>query len=453
MGVAACGGSVPPGPGVSPSVSHPAPPTASGSPDSPAIGVVVPAPGSDGRIFPANPGAIVVFIDAGHGGCLDWGVPNPVDNTIERAEKTMTLEMALALRDRLAEAGVQVVLSRDEDEAVAGDVDAEFGCDGAPFRDANGDGEVGFDPEGFTLLRDELTARIDLANLARADVLVSIHVNSMTENDQVYEIAATQTYFTDETAWGDASARLAELIQREVTDSLGAVASYERQDRGTQAVNYYIIAPPLTEEGGEEHEPRARPRGIQMPGVLAEVGSMSLEAESELLASETGHAAVADGLLEGVTAFLDERAWGVRYDALIEGGGAGTAPRAAPGSGPPFWPPELPVASDGRVEFDLRLTNTGMERWAAGMTLYAGWERTDEPYLVRRPSELFDVPVQVPALGPGESVVLRLELDAPAGEERHVLWISLAGAGEVGVPAGPGDFADRGSPPLQLGTP
>jgi N-acetylmuramoyl-L-alanine amidase len=62
-------------PRVSPSASGAVP---GGEPTSgPAVGVVEPAPGSDSAVYAPNPAAIVVAIDAGHGGCLDWGVPDP----------------------------------------------------------------------------------------------------------------------------------------------------------------------------------------------------------------------------------------------------------------------------------------------------------------------------------------------------------------------------------------
>ena len=106
----------------------------------------------------------------------------------------MTLAIALRSRRVLEAQGVTVVMTRDNDVALAGDDYPELGCNGAPFRDVNGDGEAGFDPEGATRTRDELQARIDLVNLARADVLLSIHINSFTEDGVVIEIAATETY-------------------------------------------------------------------------------------------------------------------------------------------------------------------------------------------------------------------------------------------------------------------
>ena len=57
-------------------------------------------------------------------------------------------------------------MTRDDDVALAGDDYPDLGCHGPPWRDVNGDGESGFDPVGAIRTRDELQARLDLANLA-----------------------------------------------------------------------------------------------------------------------------------------------------------------------------------------------------------------------------------------------------------------------------------------------
>ena len=386
----------------------------------------------------------MVYLDPGHGGCLDWGVLNPFDNTLEKAEKTITLRIGLLVRERLAEAGVGVVMSRHNDEPLAGDRDAEFGCTGAPFRDVNGDGQTGFDAEGYTMTRDEQTARIDRANLVRADVLVSIHVNSIADGEQVYEIAATETFYTDEVPWASHGERLARQVQGQVVDALGAVAPYDRQDRGVKAVNYYIIAPPLTDPGPDEPEPRKRPRGIHMPGVLAEVGSVSLQEESELLATSDGQAAVADGLFAALREYFASRPWAVRYDALLPGGEAGRVAPAEPGSGPPFSAPVVSPTAEGVVRFPLQVTNTGNRRWPAELRLAVGWQASEDPYLAVAPLVLSRHDVPVPPLRAGESVFLPVELEVPEGDARHVAWVTLEGS--------PGDFADLGSPALQLAT-
>lgn len=432
----ACGGTA--SPSASPSASAASSATVE---PTPAVGQVVPAPGSDSGIYEPNPASIVVALDPGHGGCLDWGVPDPLQRGIAFSEKTMTLAIATELRTILESQGITVVMTRTDDSALAGDDYPELGCHGPDWRDVNGDGELGFipgDPQGGVRTRDELQARLDLANLARADVLLSIHINSLTQDGVVFEIAATETFYTDETPWGvPATLPLAEGIQSSVLAALDPLAEYEREDRGVEAHNLFIVAPPLLEETPERPDRRKQPtRGALMPAVLTEVGSITLRAEQDLLASTDGQQAAAHGIAEALGAYFAARPVAVRYDALMDGGSAGEVPVAVAGNGPPFW-----AASLAEGEIHLRLTNTGTEAWPADLHLEAGWEASDQPYLRLPPAQLTDLGIAVPPLAPGESVEVPLPaLEAP-GSGRHLLWITLVGERP---------FTDLGSPPLQL---
>ena len=396
---------------------------------------IILAPGSDSAVYAPNPAAIVVAIDAGHGGCLDWGVPDPSQRGQDYAEKTMTLGIALAFRDRLEADGVTALMIRDDDIALAGDDYPELGCSGPAWRDANGDGESGFDPEGAVRTRDELQARLDVANLAGADVLVSIHINSPFDGGQTIEIAFTESFYTDETPWGPtATARLAELIQAEVVSHLDAVAGYERRDRGSTAHNFYMVAPPLFETTAERPDPRKQPtRGAFMPAVLSEVGSITLRTEQDLLVTQAGQAAVADGMFEAIRDYFSERPLAARIElADVE---RGRVPTATAGSGPPYW---ARIANGGA---SLRLTNTGTDRWPEGIEIVLGWEESDDPYLPAAPESLEPVDVDIPELEPGEAIELDIPLDTPA-DGRHIAWLTLR--------AGALTLADLGSPALQL---
>jgi N-acetylmuramoyl-L-alanine amidase len=430
----ACGSdAVSPSLGATPSDTAATPvPTAS-----PLTSVVEPAPGSDSAVYAPNPGAVVVAIDAGHGGCLDWGVPDPSERGVELAEKTMTLAMARALRDRLEAEGVRVVMIRDDDEALAGDEYAELGCDGPPWRDVNGDGESGFDPEGATRTRDELQARLDVANLAGADALISIHVNAPFDGGQTIEIAFTETFYTDETPWGiDATEPLARGGQDGVVSSLAAAADYERGDRGITAHNFYLVAPTLFEPTPERPDPVKQPtRNALMPTVLAEVGSITLRAEHDLLASEVGHAAVADGLFAGLVDYFGTRQVAARIG--LEGEPVGEPPAPTPGDGPPYWATVVP---DGPLS--LRITNTGGTELPAGSTIVAAWSASDEPYLAAPPDDLQPLGEPLPALPPGASVLVEVDLPASPSGERRLAWISLRTGGTT--------LADLGSPPLHV---
>jgi len=415
-------------------------PTAS---PTPGTGEIVPAPGSTSTIYAPNPGAIVVAIDPGHGGCLDWGVPDPLGRGTAFSEKTMNLAIARELKRQLETQGITVVLTREGDDLLAGDDYPDLGCHGAPFRDVNGDGLSGFDPKGKTRARDELQARIDKVNVARADLLVSIHINSLYQNGVSYQVAATETYYTDETPWGiSQSERLARLVQDDVVAAIAPVATYERQDRGIASVNYYVITPPLFTPTAERPDPLTQPtRGVLMPAILSEVGSINLPAEQDLLLSTEGQSAIASGIARAIGEFLADRPRSARYDALVTGGGAGIDPTAVPGLGPPFWIPQLDrsALASGLA---IRLTNTGSEAWPTGLSLLVGWQATDQPYLRRAPDELVTSDVTVPALRPGESVELRLALPAPPAAGRAVVWATLADGG--------GPWTDLGVPPLQL---
>jgi N-acetylmuramoyl-L-alanine amidase len=421
--------------------------SASGSPGTPAsqpagpIGTVQPAPGSSSSVYAPNPASIVVAIDPGHGGCLDWGVPDPRERGVAYSEKAMTLAISLQLRDLLEQQGVTVVMTRDSDTALAGDDYPPLNCHGAPFRDVNGDGESGFDPGGSIRTRDELQARLDLANVVRADVLVSIHINSLTQNGVVYQIAATQTFYTDETAWGvGVTAPLAQAIQDGVVKAMDGVARYDRQDRGIAAHNLFIVAPPLLKTTPERPDPRKQPtRGALMPSVLTEVGSITLRAEQDLLASPAGQRAAAQGIFQALAAHFQDRPLAASYLLPDAEPAPGALPGVAPGDGPPFWPPQ---AGSGTLR--IRLENTGSAAWPPGLSLVGGWQASDQPYLRVPPRDLKPLLGEpLPALEPGESVDVTVTLPGDVAV-RGVAWITIANAD--------GPLTDLGSPPLQLGT-
>jgi N-acetylmuramoyl-L-alanine amidase len=435
----ACGGKPTPSPSASGS-------TVTSSPSADAsqgpIGQVIAAPGSDSDVYPPNPRALVVAIDAGHGGCLDWGVPDPRQRGVKYSEKAMTLAIARQLRAMLEAQGLTVVLTRENDVALAGDDYSDLGCHGPPWRDVNGDGESGFDPEGAIRTRDELQARLDLANLVRADVLVSIHINSLTQNGVVFDIAASETFYTDETPWGaDVTGPLAQAIQDGLVAAMDAAADYERQDRGIAAHNLYIVAPPLLEATPERPDPRKQPtRGALMPSVLTEVGSITHRAEQDLLASEPGQQAAAQGIFDALQGLFADRASGASYRVPALEPMPGTPPTAQAGDGPMFWAPVTPAGP-----LTIRLTNTGTEAWPADLSLVGGWEASDQPYL-RIPPETLEtlLPGPLPALAPGESVDVVVSLPGEGSETRGLAWITLADGDRA--------WTEMGIPPLQVAT-
>ena len=105
---------------------------------------------------------------------------------------------------------------------------------------------------------------------------MSIHINSLTQNGVSYAIAATESYYDDESPWGVAgSGVLAGDVQTDVVAALDPLASYQRQDRGTEAVAYYVISR-AWREGDTCEVPGdtwCKPhRALQMPGTLERSG-------------------------------------------------------------------------------------------------------------------------------------------------------------------------------------
>lgn len=155
--------------------------------------------------------APVVCLDAGHGG-PDRGFRRFFDNGLPALEEgKLALGFALELADHLRRRGYQVVLTRESDAAV-----------NATGRDVNGDGRTAaHDAPGTDRNQtvDELQARINICNGARADLLVSMHVNGYsTETPHGYE-----TWFTRERPFGERNAVFATLVYAHLKEQLGRI--------------------------------------------------------------------------------------------------------------------------------------------------------------------------------------------------------------------------------------
>ncbi len=218
---------------------------------------------------------------------------------------------------------------------------------------------------------------------------------------------------------------LAQAIQDGVVAAMDGVADYDRQDRGIQAHNLFIVAPPLLETTPDRPDPRKQPtRGALMPSVLTEVGSITHRAEQDLLASETGQQRRRAGHLRrpaGPVCAIAPSAAAYLVPSLEPM--PGTLPAVEAGDGPMFW---APPAAAGPLQ--VRLTNTGTESWPSGLTLAGGWEASDQPYLRVPPASLEPLLDEaLPALGPGESV--DVAVTAARNWLRRcaaVAWITLA---------------------------
>ena len=253
-----------------PAATKPAPlPAASGTPIRPVI-----RPAST-----AKPPVLSVVLDAGHGG----NDPGMVSRWV--MEKEVTLDVALRVRNYLAQRGVEVIMVRS--------TDTQLGAD----------------------KRSDLEARSRLANAGKANAYVSIHVNggsSAARGIETYYFGSTlgsskrsnavrengggsigqeltrQASNTAQGLMGDLlsqaklafSAQLARSVQTQLIGMTGA------DDRGVQADAFYVIRNPT------------------VPAILTEIGFGSNPDEGAKLAQSGYRDRVAGAIAKGILKFL-----------------------------------------------------------------------------------------------------------------------------------------------------
>jgi N-acetylmuramoyl-L-alanine amidase len=228
-----------------------------------------------------------IVLDPGHGGS-ETGAKGPLGTE----EKELTLQIALELRERLAQRlGVKVLLTRTEDVDLA------------------------------------LDERAALANQNKADLFVSIHLNSSPRGGA----RGAETYLLSLQASDQRAASTAEL------ENLGApTPGAEDLDPGLQLILWDLaqsqhlaasqrLAAVIQEELNAELELTDRGvkqapfrvlMGAAMPAVLVELGFISTREEEERLRTPAYRAELAEALVRAIG----------RFKAAVEGTAAPAAP-------------------------------------------------------------------------------------------------------------------------------
>lgn len=310
-------------------------------------------------IYPAAPDAIVIALDAGHGGADPGAVRNRF------AEKTVTLDIVRRLRAMLEGAGVRVVTTRTSDSRV-----------NVRGVDWSGDGKVGY--------MDELAARVETANSARAAVFLCIHANS----SRTPRARGTSTYLYANRTFGSSSRVLAGLVQSRLLANLAPMRTlaWRPVDRGLHSYDFYVL---------NGYNRYSRPRPTLMPGVLAETLYISNPGDRSILRSAAGRQRLAIGFYESLERYFASRTYGATYELL----------GSAPGS--------LDEGANGTL--DVRVRNTSSRAWAdGGVAARLAWVPAVRWYdgTTAAGTELARLPL--PALAPGESVDLSIPFTAPA---------------------------------------
>ncbi len=227
-----------------------------------------------------KPPAFVVVIDPGHGGDQD-GAQGPGGVK----EKDLVLQIARRLRPKLEQLGARVVLTRTGDASVP------------------------------------LTNRAAVANGLRADLFVSIHLNSMPTAELRRLSSGVETYFLSADA-SDASAAAA--AARENADRLAGeplpdpgdpvagilqdleqTAALAGSSRLAYALHEKLVAGLGSEDRGVKQAPFYVLAGARMPAVLLEVGFISNAAEAQKLLSAAHQEKVAGAIAAGIKSWRE----------------------------------------------------------------------------------------------------------------------------------------------------
>jgi N-acetylmuramoyl-L-alanine amidase len=204
------------------------------------------------QLLPAAISGKTIVIDAGHGG-FDPGAVGR--SGLE--EKAITLDVAKRLKRYFSRVGVYVVMTREQD---------------IDYSQSHETGEL-------TKKRRDLLHRVGMANGSKADLLLSIHVNSFPQS-----IWSGAQCFYDRKE--PESKRLAQAIQNALVTRLGP------NRRKAKSADYLIL------------------KASTMPSVTVEVGFISNPREEEALADPEYREKLAEAIFYGTAEFLTAQASG-----------------------------------------------------------------------------------------------------------------------------------------------
>ena len=211
-----------------------------------------------------------VVIDPGHGP-NNSGAGNGAYGLIERH---VTLDVSLRLAPILTAAGYNVILTRYGDYNLT-QVDADTAIE----------------------RRDELQARVDLANQVQADILVSVHFNG---SSATY-LRGLEIYYNPDRSFGQFNYALADFARHGLLTSIRATG-YDVPDRGIK--NDAGI-------GGDPRNPHSWLLGTNegfrpsmMPGIIGEALFMSNNQDAEQLTHPEMRQAIAEGYKAGIDAYF-----------------------------------------------------------------------------------------------------------------------------------------------------
>ena len=255
----------------------PPPPTSTPRPEPPTPTPAAVAVAGVDELY-ARDGRNIVCIDPGHGG-EDLGNVRVENGRITLREKDFVLEHSLLLAERLRADGFEVVLTRETDTEV-----------NPSNEDVNGDGKVA--PEGGparTDQLDDLQARVNICNLAAADLLVSVHYNGA---ENVF-LSGYEVWFNNERPFSGRAETFATLMH-EALAAAYAEAGYEAVDRGI-GIEHHVVTGP---ERPSELVPS------EMPGAVIEGLFLSNDEDAEFVQSDIADETLVGAYEQAITRYF-----------------------------------------------------------------------------------------------------------------------------------------------------
>lgn len=238
----------------------------------------------------------VICLDAAHGG-IDRGFRRSGDAAAPAMDEALyTAAYTRELADQLTAMGFTVVVTRDGDTVR-----------NTQFQDVNRDSQTrenattDADAQHNALL-DEMQARIDYCNDEKSDLLISLHFDGSSDPNE----SGYSTWFAEGRADSADSQRLAELIDQQLDQGLAA-AGYRIVDRGVQGESVaathgdqmlYDSLFIITGARADLKDPS------RMPGVVADLLTISNAGDAQLLASETGREAIVSSLAQAIGGYF-----------------------------------------------------------------------------------------------------------------------------------------------------
>lgn len=194
----------------------------------------------------------IIVVDPGHGG-IDGGT-----SFEDILEKDINLEIGLKLKKELEQKGATVIITREVDDSLDDHI-----------------------PGNGSRHREDLNARVEIANDNKADMFISVHVNYSKNKNKLGPIV----FYNEDS---EVSKKLAEYIQNDLND----MSSYKRKGIKTNhdvtSGNFFVL------------------RNSQCPGVIVETGFISNEIDRVLLLDKKHHEEIVKMIGKSIITYLIE---------------------------------------------------------------------------------------------------------------------------------------------------